>query len=206
MSVAAAILAGGGGSRMGQGGAGAVKGLLSIGGERIIDRQLAALRPLFADVLIAANDPEPWAGLGLRIVPDRPRARALGPIAGLGAILAALPPTVDAVVCVAGDMPFLAPALLEHLRDAAPAARALVPRIAGRAEPLLARYARAAASVVADQIAGGHYALIDLLARLGADVVWIDEPELRALDPDLRSIVNVNTPADLAAHEPTKRS
>jgi len=26
-------------------------------------------------------------------------------------------------------------------------------------------------------------------------VTWIEEPELRALDPDLRSIVNVNTPA-----------
>jgi molybdopterin-guanine dinucleotide biosynthesis protein A len=139
--------------------------------------------------------------LGLRIVPDRivsPNRPTLGPIAGLDAILAALPAATDAVVCVAGDMPFLAPALLEHLRDAAPGAVALVPRVAGRAEPLLARYARGLAPVVADQIAGGHYALVELLARLGDAVEWIDEPELRALDPDLRSIANVNTPADLA--------
>ena len=47
MSVAAAILAGGGGTRMGEG---VVKGLLSVGGQRIIDRQLAVLRPLFAEV------------------------------------------------------------------------------------------------------------------------------------------------------------
>ena len=222
MSVAAAILAGGGGTRMGEG---VVKGLLSVGGHRIIDRQLAVLRPLFAEVVIAANDPEPWAGLGLRVVADsdllpRPRERApspspadgrgdrIGTIAGLDAILAALPPAIDAVVCVAGDMPFLAPALLEHLRDAAPTAAALVPRIAGRAEPLLARYARAVAPVVGDQIANGRYAMVDLLARLDGGVVWLDEPALRALDPDLRSIVNVNTPADLArlaAHDPTPR-
>ena len=126
----------------------------------------------------------------------------------MDAILAALPPAIDAVVCVAGDMPFLAPALLEHLRDAAPTAAALVPRIAGRAEPLLARYARGVAPVVGDQIANGRYAMVDLLARLDGGVVWLDEPALRALDPDLRSIVNVNTPADLrrlAAHDPTPR-
>ena len=252
MSVAAAILAGGGGTRMGEG---VVKGLLSVGGQRIIDRQLAVLRPLFAEVLIAANDPEPWAGLRLRVVPDRSvsdplpplRGRAreraslargeprgtpavaprlsqglpspspspadgrgdrIGPIAGLDAILATLAPSVDAVVCVAGDMPFLAAPLLEHLRDAAPTAAALVPRIAGRAEPLLARYARAVAPVVGDQIANGRYAMADLLARLDGGVVWLDEPALRALDPDLRSVVNVNTPADLArlaAHDPTPR-
>ena len=243
-NVAAAILAGGSGSRMG---AGVVKGLLPVGGQRIIDRQLAVLRPLFSEVLIAANDPEPWADLGLRVVPDRivsgplprPRGRAreradlasrnaraprlsqglpspspspadgrgdrIGPLAGLDAILAALPPTVDAVVCVAGDMPFLAAPLLEHLRDATPTAAALVPRVAGRAEPLLARYARGVAPVVLDQIANRRYAMVDLLARLGAGVGWIDEPALRALDPDLRSIANINTPAELAAYTLPKK-
>ncbi len=204
MNVAAAILAGGGGTRMGQGAGGTVKGLLSVGGERIIDRQLAVLRPRFAEVLIAANDPDPWAGLGLRVIPDRagrdasPSASTFGPIAGLDAILAALPSTIDAVVCVAGDMPFLAAAVLEHLRDGSPGAAALIPRVCGRAEPLLARYARVVAPIVADQIVRGRYALVDLLARLGAGVTWIDEAELRTLDPDLRSIVNVNTPQDLA--------
>ncbi len=211
MNVAAAIFAGGGGTRMGE--VGVVKGLLTVGGERIIDRQLAVLRPLFAEVLIAANDPAPWEGLGLRVVPDRagsdrasvsgplPPSATLGPIAGLDAILAALPPTIDAVVCLAGDMPFLSPPLLEHLRDAAPAAAALVPRISGRAEPLLARYSRAIFPIVTDQIAAGRYALVDLLARLGEGVTWIDEPDLRVLDPDLRSIANVNTPDDLRAYD-----
>ena len=74
-------------------------------------------------------------------------------------------------------MPFLAAPLLEHLRDAAPTAAALVPRVAGRAEPLLARYSRAVAPVVVDQIASQRYALVDLLARLGAGVTWLDEPD-----------------------------
>jgi molybdopterin-guanine dinucleotide biosynthesis protein A len=48
--------------------------------------------------------------------------------------------------------------------------------------------------------------MVDLLARLGAGVVWIDEPALRVLDPDLRSIANINTPADLAAYAPPKKA
>ncbi len=220
MNVAAAIFAGGGGTRMGE--RGMVKGLLKVGGARIIDRQLAVLRPLFAEILLAANDPAPWEGLGLRVIPDRsvsgplpPAAGGglgrgasatptLGPIAGIDAILAALSPTIDAVVCVAGDMPFLQAPLLAHLRDAASTGSALVPRISGRSEPLLARYSRAISPIVTDQIAAGRYALVDLLARLGAGVTWIDEPQLRGLDPDLRSIVNVNTPADLRAYDSSK--
>ena len=48
--------------------------------------------------------------------------------------------------------------------------------------------------------------MVDLLARLGAGVVWIDEPALRALDPNLLSIANINTPADLAAYLPQKKA
>jgi molybdenum cofactor guanylyltransferase len=199
-NVAAAILAGGRGKRMGgdEGGDGAavvVKGLLVVDGQRIIDRQLTVLRPRFAEVVIAANDPAPWEGLGQRVVPDRSGGGVLGPLAGLDAVLAALPAGVDSVVCVAGDMPFLGGAVIERLRDIAPGAEAVVPRVAGRPEPLLARYARGVAPVIAEQIARGRYALVDLLGRL--DVSWLDEPELRALDPALRSIVNVNTPEDL---------
>lgn len=224
--VIAGILAGGRGTRMGEGGgAGDVeavvtKGLLVVGGQRIIDRQLAVLRPRFPEVLIATNDSAPWAGLGLRAVADREAgagagmgtggrsAGTLGPLAGLDAILAALPDGAAAVVCVAGDMPFLDPALIEHLRDAAPGATALVPRVGGRPDPLLARYARAVAPIVAEQLAGGRYAMMGLLARLEArlDVTWIEEPELRALDPELRSLVNVNSPADLARLDPTPRT
>jgi molybdopterin-guanine dinucleotide biosynthesis protein A len=201
--VLAAILAGGRGKRMGGGGEGIAKGLLVVGGQRIVDRQLSVLRPRFAEVLIAANDPTPWDGLGLAIVPDRAGA---GPLAGLDAVLAALPDSVDAAVCVAGDMPFLVPAVIERLRDGAPGAMAFVPRVAGRPEPLLARYARTAAPIVRAQIARGAQALsmMDLLARL--DVTWLEEPELRALDPGLRSIINVNTPADLANIDPAARS
>jgi molybdopterin-guanine dinucleotide biosynthesis protein A len=131
-ATAAVILAGGRGRRLG----GAEKPLLRVDGRRIIDRQLAVLRPLFADIAIAA-DPAAAAfrDLGLPVIADR-RAAGEGPLAGIEAALAWLPARAAAVVCVAGDMPYLAPALLARLRDGHPDALALVPRHAGGVEPL----------------------------------------------------------------------
>jgi len=206
--VAAAIIAGGRGTRMrgdrahapAAAGAGEAKALLVVDGRRIIDRQLEVLRRCFDDVLVVANDPEIAAALGAEagvpVVADRVSG-GLGPLAGLDAALAALPDGAGAVVCVAGDMPFLSRPLLELLRDHAPGATALVPWIGGRAEPLLARYARACAPIVREQLGRGDYAMKRLADRLSA--TFLGEEALRAVDPDLRSFVNVNTPADLAA-------
>jgi molybdopterin-guanine dinucleotide biosynthesis protein A len=212
-TTAAAIIAGGRGTRMVEAGAGAdggagpdagvTKALLVVDGRRIIDRQLEVLRRCFDDVVLVANDPVLVSSLGsepnIRVVADRVPG-GIGPLAGLDAALDALPGAADAVVCVAGDMPFLSQAVLEMLRDRAPAAVALVPRIDGRPEPLLARYGRACAPLVREQIGRGEYAVQRLLERLPA--TFLDEAALRAIDPGLRSFVNVNTPDDLAAAEP----
>jgi molybdopterin-guanine dinucleotide biosynthesis protein A len=180
------------------------KGLLLVDGRRIIDRQLEVLRGRFSPLIIVANQPAPWqeiareidGGFDVRVVPDR-FAGGAGPLAGLDAALAALPDGVEAVVCLASDMPFLDPAVLELLRDSAPAAVALCPRVGGRPEPLLARYARGCAPVVREQLERGAFAMMALLARL--PVTWLAEPALRAVDPQLRSLVNVNTRHELLA-------
>jgi len=187
--VAAAIVAGGDARRLG----GAVKPLLVVEGRRIIDRQLDVLRPLFARVVIVANDPAPFAGLEVPVIPDRV-GRGRGPLAGIDAALAWLPPDADAVVCVAGDMPFVSPAVLRALRDAPPA-DAVAPRPNGKLEPLCARYARALAPAIAGALAAGELAVHALLARPG--VAFLEGDELRALDPTLLSFANVNTPGDL---------
>jgi len=188
---AAAILAGGAARRLG----GAIKPLLVVEGRRIIDRQLDVLRPLFPRVVIVANDAAPFADLGIPLIPDRV-GPGRGPLAGIDAALGWLPPETDAVVCVAGDMPFVSPAIVRALRDA-PSAPAVAPRPWGRIEPLCARYGRALAPAVAAALATGELAVHALLARPG--VAFLDEDELRALDPTLRSFANVNTPDDLSA-------
>jgi molybdopterin-guanine dinucleotide biosynthesis protein A len=185
----AAIIAGGRAERL----RGRPKGLIEIEGRRIVDRQLEALRTVFDRVFMVANDPAPWAGLGLAVVPDR--TPGAGPLAGLDAALAALAPGEEAVVCVAGDMPFLDPRALTMLRDHPPA-QAVVPRVAGRPDPLFARYALTCAPAITRALAEGRLKTMALLDEL--EVAYLEEPLLLAIDPALRFLTNINTPADLA--------
>jgi molybdopterin-guanine dinucleotide biosynthesis protein A len=187
VTVAAAILAGGKAQRLG----GQPKGLLEVGGRRIVDRQRQALGAVFARVFIVANDPGPWRDLGMAIVPDG--VPGAGPLAGLDAALGALVAGEEAVVCVAGDMPTLHPALLALLRDHP--GPVVVPRPRGQPEPLCARYGRSSAPVVAAALAAGRLRMTDLCAAL--DAQYLDEPVLRAVDPALASFTNVNTPEEL---------
>jgi molybdenum cofactor guanylyltransferase len=210
--VAAAIVAGGRARRLG----GAIKPLLLVDGRRILDRQLDALGPLFPALVIVVADAESrdqfralaLAGRpGIDVICDRP-GPGLGPLAGIDAALGWLPAGFDAVVCVGGDMPHLAPALLAHLRDADPAAAAVVPRWSGGAEqkiePLCARYGRALGPHISAALSGGMRALHHFVEQTATanEVAFIEEPALRALDPDLRSFANVNTPDDLARFRP----
>jgi molybdopterin-guanine dinucleotide biosynthesis protein A len=193
LAVAAAIIAGGLGRRMG--GPSGNKGALLIAGRRILDRQLEILLPRFARVLLVANEDLPAPLPGVAVIPDRV-GPGLGPLAGLDAALSALLPHEQAVVCVGGDMPLLAPGLIELVRDTAPQAEAVVPRIDGRAEPLLARYSRTCAPRIAAALAARTLKTSAVVASLA--VHWIDGPALRVVDPDLSSFENANTPADLA--------
>ncbi len=147
-------------------------------------------------MLVVANDPAPWAPLSVEVVPDR--VAKAGPLGGIHAALTAAA-DCDAVVCVAGDLPFVAPALLEALRDRAPGADAVAPRAAGGIEPLCARYARGLLPGVDARLRAGALAVHALLE--GLMVEWIEGAALTALDPDGRSFFNINTPEDLRRAE-----
>ena len=194
MTVAAAIIAGGRARRLG----GLGKPFLEVAGTAIADRQLAVLRPLFNRVIAVvadAADAAPWQDRGVETVTDA--VPGAGPMAGVAAALAAA--AGGCVVCVAGDLPFLSPALLAALRDEAPGAAAVAPRAAGRAEPLCARYGARCLPALQARLADGRLALHALLEEL--DTVWLDGEALAALDPGGRSFLNVNTPEDLARAE-----
>ena len=190
MKVAGAIIAGGPAKRLG----GVAKPFLKVGGRAIAERQLDLFRgAALARVFVVANDPAPWAPLGIAVVPDR--VGGMGPLGGVHAALTAAD-DCDAVVCLAGDLPFVEPALLAALRDRAPAADAVAPRSARGIEPLCARYARALLPVIDACLRAGELAIHELLEQREVD--WIADGELAALDPEGRSFFNVNTPDDLA--------
>jgi len=188
--IGAAILAGGRGERLG----GVAKPLVTVAGRRIVDRQLAVLAPIAEEILIVGAPPG-IEGVGARLVPDRRPGQ--GPLAGLEAALQAT--RADQLIVVAGDLPALSPRALALLVEASPDADAVVPRVAGRAEPLHARYARRTLAEVRARLDAGERALHRMLDHLA--VAWLDEVALRAVDPELLTLADVDTPDDLARLE-----
>lgn len=115
--VAAVILAGGQGRRMG----GADKGLIDYQGRPLIEWALAALTPQVDEVVISANrNLEVYAAYGHRVLPDT-LPDYPGPLAGVLAALQVL--EADWLVVAPCDTPHLPPDCVARLLSAAQAAK-----------------------------------------------------------------------------------
>jgi molybdopterin-guanine dinucleotide biosynthesis protein A len=183
-----ALVAGGRASRMG----GTPKGLLRVEGRPIAARSVDLFRRLFGEALIVANDPVPYASLGVPIVPDLLPGR--GAPGGLHAALsAATTPWVFAAGC---DMPFLDERAIAWLGARRDGADAVLVEVGGRLEPLHAFWGRACLPVLERLLASGEPSLHALARAVDARIVG--EREWRAVDPACRSLENANTPEDAA--------
>jgi len=170
------------------------KALLEVGGRGMLGRTAELLRPLVDDLFLVADDSAPYAGLGLPIIPDVHPGRGV-----IGGIHAALRHSAHPLLlCVACDMPHIGRGMLELLLSSArPGDDAVVPRVGGWPEPLLAVYSRSALPGFERAIAADRLRVVHALE--GLSVRFIEEPALRSVDAELRSFVNVNTPGELAA-------
>jgi molybdopterin-guanine dinucleotide biosynthesis protein A len=185
----AVVLAGGRSARLGQD-----KALLSLrDGRPLIAHVIARLAPLVVEVVVVATDGERLGPLAARVVPDAfPDGGALGGIyTGLAAA------GQEHSLVVACDMPLLSLALLRHLLAQPRDFDVLLPRLAdGQVEPLHAVYSKACLEPIRRQLAAGRRRIVSFLGDVR--VRYVEEAELRRLDPRLQSFFNVNTPADLA--------
>jgi molybdenum cofactor guanylyltransferase len=188
--VTLAVVAGGQGRRL----SGVPKGLLKVGGLTVLER-LLALAPRFAEVLLVANAPEPYARFGLRTVADVVVGKG-APGGVHAALVGARTPWVLAVAC---DMPFVMPEAVRVLLEARrPDVDAVCFTVAGRVEPMLSAWRASLGGSWGDLLGQGDPSLRELLSRCRATL--LPEESLRAVDPELRSLVNVNTPEDLSRH------
>ena len=168
-----------------------------IGGERIADRALAALRAATTSRLVVANDPEAarWFP-SERIVADE--APGMGPLAGIAAALAAAEGA--AVLVVAWDMPFVTGELLGELRRRGEAGACAVVPVHGTdgwAEPLCAWYGPAGLESCRALLAAGARragALFDALP--GAETMG--DTDLARFGVPSRLLTSVDTPGRLA--------
>ncbi len=163
------------------------KAFLELGGKRLIQYVLDVITPLFSSVLINSNSPEVYQEWGLPVIPD------VWPDKGaLGGIYTALKHTVTShVFCVACDMPFLNPILIQAMIDRAHTCDILIPRAPDGHHPLHAIYATRCAAHIEPLLHANQLKISNLFPLV--DTRYMEQDEIREYDPHYRSFLNVNT-------------
>lgn len=189
--VTAAVMAGGRSMRMG-----VDKTLLSVDGEPLLVRVVDAVSAVCAHTVVVTNRREQIADAGLPadthvLIDEVPYQ---GPLGGLVTALKDAPD--DWVLAVAADIPWLEPDVIRALWAARDDAQVVVPVTEKGLEPLLALYHRDCLPAARRVLASGRRRLVAMFPELR--VVELPLESLRAADPSLRSLINVNTPEDLA--------
>jgi len=188
--IRSAVLAGGSARRYG----GRHKGLLEVGGRRILDRVVDAVAAASGALpLLIANDPAAptWR-------PDLRTVRDVRPGCGsLGGIYTALRSGPGPVLCVAWDMPFLTPEVLSALIAGAGEYDAFLPESGGprRAEPLCAVYGPACAPAIERRLSSGRLEATGFHGEVRTGTLPLECVRIFG-DPE-RVFFNVNRPADL---------
>ncbi len=188
MRLTGVIQAGGKSTRMG----GEPKALMDVGGARIVDRVVRALREVSDDLLLVTNTPDLYESLGLPMVPDVfPDSGSLG---GIYSGLAAAPG--EAALTVACDMPFLSPEVMRLVTARAGEADVVAPLVGGQWETLHACYGKACLGPIEQRLRAGRFKITGFFPDVRVLAVAEDEVA-RWGRPDV-VFMNVNTPDDLA--------
>jgi len=188
MRLTGVIQAGGKSTRMG----GEPKALMDVGGTRIVDRVVRALREVTDDLLLVTNTPDLYGALGLPMVPDVfPDSGSLG---GIYSGLAAAPG--GAAFTVACDMPFLSPDVMRLVTARADEADVVAPLVGGQWETLHACYGKACLGPIEQRLRAGRFKITGFFPDVR--VLAVPEDEVARWGRPEVVFMNVNTPDDLA--------
>lgn len=184
--LAAAVIAGGRSSRMGQD-----KAFLLCEGCRLLDRQLATLRAMHPrELLVSGRDGTDYGVPGVKIVCDVEPDQ--GPLGGIAALLAATP--LPHLLVLAVDMPQMTAEFLVGLAGQIGPGRGVVPRAASGWEPLCAIYPREILPRVRAHLAAGNGSM----RRLVDAAVAAGEITPQEIGPTQAGLfANWNRPEDL---------
>ena len=169
-----------------------------VEGRPILHRAILALDEVCDRVVVVlgAEAPEPSMPAGLHVAFARDAMPDEGPLRGLHAGLDA---TDTAWACVVGgDMPDLQPSVMEEMLRAARETGAVAVALSdgGEARPLpLIVASHRGRQAVATLLEAGDRSLRQLFGAV--TTVVVDEPSWTSLDPDRRTLVDVDEPDDM---------
>lgn len=190
--LAGIILCGGRSSRMGR-----PKALLPFGTETLLERMVGILGSVCHEVVVVAA-----AGQALPTLPSIVKVAwdeqpEIGPLEGLRAGLNAVDSEPQCAYATGCDAPLLVPAFVLRMSELLGEHQAAAPVVDGRLQPLATVYRRDVVPAIEQCLRGPRRALVELLATL--DTRSVLASELADVDPELRSLRNVNWPDDYTA-------
>jgi molybdopterin-guanine dinucleotide biosynthesis protein A len=159
--------------------------------ERVVRLVTAVDRPI---VVVAAPHQElPELPAEVTLVRDQVAGR--GPLQGLAAGLRALPNPVELAFATATDVPFLQPQFIDQLITLIDGHDLVIPYVGGYYHPLAALYrVGAVLPVIEGLLQENRLRPVFLIERVKTRVVG--EAELKAVDPGLQTLRNLNYPED----------
>lgn len=167
---------------------------LPFGPEVMLARVVRLVAEAVEPVVVVAAAGQELPPLRRSVLVARDRQEDRGPLEGLAVGLAALPAGVEAAFAAACDQPLLLPAFVRRVIELSGGYDAAVPCIDGVAEPLSAVYRTSVLPQIEALLAADLRRPAFLLDRVRTR--WIRADELTGADPQLQSLVNVNSLAD----------
>lgn len=182
------ILAGGRNTRF----PGRKKTFRRVGGQTILSYISRVFSELFSEVIIVVNEPGEFAGLDMMVVTDIDPSRCA--LSGLHAgLFYASNPYVYVTAC---DTPFIHPDVIKYMIDKIhPDYDIILPRTEFGVEPLSAVYSKKCIQRIEQNLQDKILMIKKSFKK--RKVREIPADHLKALDPELKFIFNVNTKNDL---------
>ncbi len=181
MSLRGFVVAGGRSSRMGRD-----KSLLPFGSATLLEHAIAQIKALTSDVRILCGPKARYENYGVPVVRDA--LCGVGPLAGLySALVSASVEGRDRILWLAVDVPLVPPSLLSSLVEGLDEAEVSMARTEGGLEPLCAAFrTEPTLAAVRKALLAGRLKLTSALEGL----------DLRPIDAERASFVNINSPSD----------
>ena len=170
------------------------KAFLEVGGRTILERQLDTLQPIFEEILFVTREPQSYLDVPVKVVKDlyEDRSSLTGVHAGL------VNAKADYAFVTPCDAPFLQSSVIQLLMDAIePQLDVIVPLMDGFYQPLCAIYSKRCVPVIEEQLDNGDYRIYNFFPRI--KVKTLSTEQINAVDPQLLSFFNINTPSALLA-------
>ena len=189
MTAGGIVLCGGRSTRMG-----VPKATLPFGPETMLQRVVRLLSTVVTPIVAVAAREQELPELPPDVIVTRDEREQRGPLEGLRAGLKALPESVDLAYVTSCDVPLLVPGFISRMIELVADHDIAVMEIDGFPHPLSAVYRRTTLPHVESLLAQDKLRPVFLFDAVRTRRV--QPAEMMSVDPDLRTLRNLNTPED----------